>query len=357
MDKERVHTLEQTSATFQIRGVVTGMKREKAYQSGTTKSGGNWNSIDIGLNINSNKTVYMKLRGFPRSEVFYYKAAEKKGEKGTTKKVAWKDRKKSPGDGFRLIGVNISTSKGDDGKNVNEMFTEYDAVEYLHDNLKDGTSLFVKGNMEFSSYTNKNGEVRRSVDLVPTQISFTKDDINFDADDFAEMAEFENTIVFSSIEKEMDENDKPTERFILSGYNIGYATIEPTSFIVDKAHAKLAGNLRKAMKPAYAIKTYGRIEVINDISAVETDDDGWGEASPMERLNSPTKREYVVYKAVPDTIDKETYSEDKIAAAIRAIKNAKEAEQKFVVNDDTSSDADWGDGDFGDSNNDDETPW
>ena len=354
MAKEKIHDLKQTSATYQTRGIVFGMKKDKAYQNGTSKTGNNWNSIEFGLNINHNKPIFIKLNGFPRSEVYYYKSAEKKGEKGTTKKVAWKDRKKSPGEGFRLIGINISTGKDENGKNVNEMFVEYDAVEYLHNNLKDGDSLFIKGNMVFSSYTNKEGQTQRKVELVPTQISYTQEPINFDADDFKEMAEFENTLVFSDIEKETDADGKQTGRCIITGYSIGYSTIDPVSFIIDADHAKLAGNIKKKLKASNSIKTYGRIEVIANVSAVEdNDDDGWGEASPMERLNTPVKREYIIYKAVPDTIDDETYSEAAIAKAIKAIKNAKEAEQKFVVNDEASKDDDWGDSD----NSDDETPW
>ena len=353
MAKDRIHELKQTSATFQTRGIVFGMKKNNAYQSGTSKNGGSWNSIEFGLNINDKKPIFIKLNGFPRNEVYYYKAAEKKGEKGTTKKVAWKDRKKSPGEGFRLIGVNISTGKDENGKNINEMFVEYDAVEHLHKTLKDGDSLFVKGNMVFSSYTNKDGQTQRKVELVPTQISYTQEPVDFDAEDFKEMAEFENTLVFSDIEKETDEDGKNTGRFVITGYSIGYSTVDPVSFIIDADHAKLAGNIKKKLKPSNSIKTYGRIEIVSNVSTVDDndDDDGWGESSPMERQNSPIKREYIIYKAVPDSIDTETYSEDGIAKAIKAIKNAKNAEEKFADKSDEDTSG-WGDAD-----NNDEEPW
>ena len=297
MAKDRLHELKQTSATFQTRGVVFGMKKDKAYQSGTTKTGSQWNSIEFGLNINNNKSIFIKLNGFPRSEVYYYKSAEKKGEKGTTKKVAWKDRKKSPGEGFRLIGINISTGKDENDKNINEMFVEYDAVEHLHKSLKDGDSLFVKGNMVFSSYVDRNDQPQRKVELVPTQISYTQEPINFAADDFKEMAEFENTLVFSDIEKETGEDGKHTGRFILTGYSIGYSTIEPVSFIIDADHAKLAGNIKKKLKSSNSIKTYGRIDVVTNFSTVEEDDDEgvegitrkvkeWAKAYQIERMIS-----------------------------------------------------------------------
>ena len=225
----------------------------------------------------------------------------------------------------------------------------------MHENLKDGDSVFIKGNLQFSSYTDRNGQTRKKVELVPTQISYTQKPVDFDAEDYVEMAEFENTLVFSGIEPELDEKDQKTGRYVLSGWSVGYNSVEAVSFIVDAAHSKLALNLKKAMKTGYAIKTYGRIEVINDVAQVESDDDGWGEASPMERrTNGPTRREYIVYKADPTSIEKTKYSEEGIAAAIRKIKAAKNAEKNFgeSVNSSTSVDLDdWG------ADDSEESPW
>ena len=344
MAKEKLHEMKNTPSSFQLRGVITGTASQRFYKSGKSQNGNDWNALEFGVKIAENKTVYVTMRGFPRDEVFYYKRGEN-GAKGTTKKVAWKDRKKSPGADYRLIGVNISTGKDENGKNINETFVEYDAIEWLHKNLKDDTSVFIKGNLQFSSYTDKSGQTRRKVELVPTQISYTQKPVDFDTDDYEEMCEFENVLVFSSIDKELDENDKATGRFILTGYAIGYNSVENVSFIIDADHVKLANNLKKAMKPGYAIKTFGRVNVINDISVVEDDSDGWGETSPMERVNSPTIREYVVYRADPGSIEKEEYSESSINEAIRKINAAKTAAEKFGekanTNTSTDSDDDW----------------
>lgn len=353
MAKERVHNLKETYCQFQAKGIVTGVKSKKFYQSGTSKNGSGWNTIEFGLKINENKVIYIKLRGYTRDEVFYYKKAAKKGEKGDTKRVPWKNRKNSPGEGYRMIGVNLTVDKDDDGKNINNVMTEYDAVEYIHDNWKDGMSVFVKGNMVFSSFVDKDGNARRSIELVPNQIS-AMGDIDFDTEDFREMAEFKNTFVYSDIEKETDEDGKATGRFILSGYSIGYNTIENVSFIIDENNSKVANAIKKKMKPGNSIETYGRISVVNNIEAAEPEDDGWGstETSPMERVKTPTKREYVVYKVDGETFDKETYTEEGIAAALKKIKAAKNAEQKFVV-EDTSESGGWGE----DDDEDGDEPW
>lgn len=352
MAKETLHNLKQTSNSFQCRGIVMGTKSQKFYKDkiGSNKDG---ISVSFGVNINEKKPVYITLTGYPRKEVYYHKKGEN-GAKGTTKAVAWKDRKKSPGEGYRLIGVSMSTGKDEDGNNINSTFTEYDAVNYIHENLKDGDSVFIKGKIEFRSWTDKNGQTVKSVNLVPNQISYTKKPIDFEAEDFKEMCEFENTLVFNSIDPEMDENEKKTGRFILTGHSIGYNSVECVSFIIPAAQEKLAKNLHKAMKPGYAIKTFGRVEVINDISTVEEDDSGWGDVSPMERVNSPTIREYIVYRADPNSIEKEDYSESAINEAIRKIKAAKAAKENFGESVTTNDDAgDWGSDDT-DFDND---PW
>ncbi len=357
MAKEKLHEMKSTPSNFQVRGIVTGTQSQRFYKSGT-KDGKTWNALEFGVKIAEGKTVYITLRGFPRTEVYYYKKGEN-GAKGTTKAVKWTDRKKAPGQDYRLIGINISTGKDEDGKNINETFTEFDSVEWLHKNLKDNDSVFIKGNLQFSSYTDKNGQTRRKVELVPNQISYTKEPIDFDAEDYKEMCEFENTIVFSSIDQEVDENDKKTGRFILSGYSVGYNTVENVSFILKEDCAKLANNLKKAMKPGYSIKTYGRVEVINDISVVEEDDSGWGETSPMQRVNSPTIREYIVYRAEPNSIEKEDYTEDAINAAIKKIKTAKTATENFGEKTNSNNDVnDWGSDDWGSDDTDSEdNPW
>lgn len=353
MAKEQLHNLKQTSNSFQCRGITTGKDSKNFYKDkiGANKDG---ISVSFGVNIGDKKSVYVTLTGYPKKEVYYYKKGEN-GAKGTTKAVPWKDRKKSPGEGYNLIGVKLTTGTDKDGNNINTVFTEYDAVNYIRENFKDGDSVFIKGNIEFRSWTDKNGQTVKRVNLIPNQISSMKKPIDFEAEDFTEMCEFENTLVFQSIDKEEDENGKHTGRAILSGYSIGYNSVENVSFIIPAEQEKLAKNLHKAMKTGYSIKTYGRVNVVIDTTTVE-DESGWGDVSPMERLNTPVRREYIVYRADPSSIEKKDYDEDSINEAIRKIKAAKTAKENFGEKpniDVTVDDDDWD----SDDDLDDENPW
>lgn len=350
---ERVHNLKQTACPFQVRGIISGVESDRFYKSGTGKNGGQWNKINFGVKVNENKTVYITLNGFPRKEVFYYKKSDVRGQKGTTVRVPWANRHKSPGEGYRLIGVNLTVGKDENGNNINQTFTEYDAVEWLHENLKDGESFFIGGNIEFSSFVGQDGQTQRRVDMVLSQMSGMKHPIDFEDVKFEELCNFDDDFVFSAIEKETDENNNPTGRYILSGYSIGYNTVENISFVMNAENATLAGNMKKALKPGNFISVSGTVDVVGNVDEV-TVDNGWGEQSKIKRGNTSFKTEYVVVGADPGSIDKELYSEDDIIAAIKKVKAAKEAQANFgekaatTVNDDAD---DWGGVD------DDDTPW
>ena len=354
---DRMISIKETPNAFQVRGKISGVKKQSFYKEGVSKNGGKWNSISFSVEFEPKKSVFIKLNGFPRKEVFYYKSSGQKGVKGETKRVAWENRMKSPGDDYRLIGVNLGLTQDAKGQNINKTYTEFDAVNALRDMLEDGMDVFIKGNMEFRSYTNRNGDTARSVELIPSQISLCSKEIDFDDAAFEPMAAFENTLVFESIEKEMDDANKHTGRFIVHGYSVGYASVEPVTFIIDKAHAKMADSIKKRVHAFNSIKTFGVINVENQVEVVEDDeDDAWGDArSVMEqRVFAPTIREYVIVKCDPNSLESENYDEDTVMEAIRKLQNSKNAETTFEAKEEAADTGDWGDDDVTDM---DDSPW
>lgn len=347
---DKIHNLKQNRMTFEARGLISGVKSKNFYRSGTTKNSNSWNEINFGLTIAPQQTIFLKINGFTQDYVYFFEKV-KKGEKGTTKKIAWKDRKNGAGENYRMNGINISVGKDGD-KNVNEVMVPYDAVEYLHEHLKDGESFYIKGNIQPSSYE-KDGNINRKVELIPNQMSFTNSPIDFDAEDFIPKAEITiDPFVFSSIDKEMDENDKATGRYVLQGYSIQYNAIELMNFIIEKEDSALANNIRKRMKPGNSMTMFGNIKVVHDIVEVESDsEDDWGvkRKSPQNRVNSRSRFEYVLYDVKGPTFSKEEYTEDDIADAIKAIKKSKDVEKNFGTDEDEN---DWTKVD-----SDDDLPW
>jgi hypothetical protein len=356
---ERIFNLQETRGSFQVKGNVNGVEKEKFYTSKTTKTGKDFRAVNFGCEYDDKKSMYLSLNGMPQANVYFSKRNQETG-KTETKTVPWANRNKFKEDGWRMIGVNLGLVKTTDanGKEVNDKktMTPYDACDYIHENLEDDASIFVRGNLEFSSYLDKEGNTQRSIKYVPNQISLCKDvDFSeYDGVNNKPTNDFTQHIVFMGIEKEK-ENDKDTGRFIVSAKIITYSDIVDTEFYITDN--KLAGLFKKNLKAYHAITVHGHIEVVHNIEEVE-EEDSWGEKNAMNRTNGSTKVELVITGATPSTIDKTTYDEDSVSNAMQKIRAARTAEQNFSgkENVSTTSDDDWGDSDWGDDD-DDENPF
>lgn len=339
MAKERLFNLPETKGSYQMRGIVTGTSSERFYQNGKTTTGKDKRSVNFGVEVENGKTLYVSMQAFPRDEVFFYKRGEKKGEKGETAKVKWADRHTFNKEGFRLIGVNIGLTKtvGSDGnmKNDNKTMVEFDACDAIAKNLRDEMSVFVKGNIEFSSFPGNDGTLRRNTRFSPSQISLCAKPIDFDDEKFEAQHDFTQTIVFMGVEQEK-ENDKPTGRFIVSAKIVTYSTIEDTVFVITDS--KLANMFKKNLKPYTAINVWGKIDATTLTEEVNNED-CWGEANAMTKVSNPTRRELIITGADPKTIDTTVYTQTEIESAMVKIQNAKNAQSDY--GDDSSSS--WGD--------------
>lgn len=351
----RIFDLAETRGSFQAKGIINGVEKDRFYTDKKTQTGKDFRAVNFGCEYNKTQTIFMNLNGMPQQEVYFSKRNQDTG-KTDTKKVAWANRNKFNEEGWRMIGVNLGLVKttDKDGKTINDRKTmhSFDACEYIKKNLKDDASVFIKGSIDFSSYTDKEGNVRRSVKYVPSQISLCQE---VDFGDYNEenkpVHDFTQTIVYTGIEKEK-ENEKDTGRFVVSAKIVTWSDIVDTQFIITDA--KLAGLFKKNLKPYNAITVHGRIEVTHNIQE-ESDDDCWGESNSMNTVTAPTKTEMVITGASPSSIDKETYTEKNVAEAIKAIKTSKTAEKNFSgkANDDDDDASDWGEVDEDDG----DEPW
>lgn len=349
MAKKRIFDLPQTKGEFQIRGNASGVLKSNFFTTKKTKNNNDMNLLNFGVKFDEGQTAYLTLNGMVNKSVYYYSATEKK-----TKEVAWKVRDIAPGDGYRLIGVNVGleTIEDENGNTVNDKktLTDYDAAKYVSEHLKDDMPIFTRGALEFDSFTDKDGNVKRSTRLVPNQVSLCSKPIDFDDEEFKMLADFKTTIVFESIEKERDDKEKETGRFIVNALNIGYSNITNTTFIIEDA--QLANLMRKNLKAYNALEVTGVFKSTVVTETVEMEDD-WGQKSSFDRVNVPRKFELVITGAKPSTIDRETYTTDNIAEARKAIANKDKVETNYGEKKETvATDDGWGD-----TSNDEDEPW
>jgi len=352
----RIFELQETKGTFQVRGLVNGVARQNFYTAKKTKTGKDFRAVNFGCAYDDQKSVYMSMNGMPQQNVYYSKR-DPKTNKTETKQVDWANRYKFNADGFRMIGVNLGLVKttDSDGKAVNDKKTmhQFDACDYIKANLKDNTSVFIRGNLDFSSYLDGENNIRRSIKYIPSQISLCQDvDFSkYDDDKNKPIHNFTQVIVFTGIEKEK-EDDKDTGRFVVSAKIVTYSDIVDTQFIITDA--KLAALFKKNLKPYNAIEVSGRIEVSHSVEEV-SEEDCWGEKNAMDAVSAPTKTELIITGAKPSTIDRETYTEKNVTDAIKKIRASKTAEQNFSGKANTDTDTSgWGE-DFDDD--DDSNSW
>lgn len=352
---ERIFNLQETKGSFQVKGKINGVKRDKFYTEKKTKNNNDFRAVNFGCEYNDQTSVYLSLNGMPQKEVYFSKKSSEPGKKGDTKKVAWANRNTFNEEGYRMIGTNLGLTKttDKDGKEINDKKTmhAFDACEFIKKNMKDDMSTFIRGNIEFSSYLDKNGDTRRSIKYVPSQISLCKDVVfeEYD-DDNKPVHDFTQTIVFMEINKEQ-ESEKDTGRFVVSAKIITYSDIIDTEFIITDA--KLANLFKKNLKAYTAISVHGHIEVSHKVEEV-SEDDGWGASNSMTSVSAPTKTEMIITGATPSTIDRESYTEKNVSEAIAKIRNARTAEQNFGSKADVNdSGDDWG----SDPSDDEDDPW
>lgn len=350
----RIFDLPETRGQFQVKGKINGVEKNNFYTEKKTKNGKDFRAVNFGGEYDDKKTVYMSLNGMPQDSVYFSKRNADTG-KTETKKVSWGDRNKFNESGWRMIGVNLGLSKttDKDGKEVNDKKTmhAFDACKYIKENLQDGASTFIRGNIEFSSYLDSEGNTRRSVKYVPSQISLCQN-VDFDkyGDDNKPVHDFTQTILFMGIDKEQ-ESEKDTGRFVVSAKIVTWSDIVDTELIITDS--KLAGLFKKNLKPYTSISVHGKIEVSHKVEEV-SDDDAWGETNTMNAVSGSTKTEMIITGAAPATIDRETYTEKNVSDAIAKIRNAKTAEQNFTGKASATNDSDaWG----SDPTEDEDDPW
>lgn len=353
MAKARLFDLPETKGSFQLKGIVSGMSKDNAYKELVTKSNKVMRFVNFGVSYQDGKTLYANLQGIEQDNVYFSKPAEKKGEKADVQKVPWEDRFNYNREGYRLIGKNIGVRKivNNKGEEVNDkkVLTDFDACREIEGNLKDGSSVFMKGNLDYSSFTDNDNNKRMSVKLIPNQVSLCSK-VDFNDKEYVQQNDFNQVIIFMGIDQEKDDNNKPTGRFIVSAKIVTYATIEDVEFIIEDS--KLASKFKKSLKPYWAIKVHGQIVSSTQVEEIADDEDEWGEADPMTKVNVPVKREFIIKGANGKTIEKELYSEDKVMEAMQRIAAGNNAEISYAGDNDDDG---WGD--VSSFTDEDSSPW
>ncbi|MEH7116099.1 hypothetical protein V7128_01570 [Neobacillus vireti] len=333
------HGLPQTRGFFKLRGLATGLNRENAFKHKDYPSGGARDVFSFGVQTAPESTIYVNAEGFKNDKVYLFKQSEVKGQKGEQKIVDWAKRYDYINEGFNPMGVSVGLEQDIEGKNITKTYLDYDAASKIKEQLEDEQPIFVRGDIEFSSFKNDNGDVRRNKKFVVKNVYNSKA-IDFEVDGFKETADFKQKIIFMGINKSDEQGET---KFIVEAKVITYNSIEDAEFVVY--NTSLANQFKKALKPYQALDVWGAI--FNKVDSEEVEEEitsFWGEQDSFKRVNKSFIRELVINGADPSTIDKETYSEEAIEEGLKKLRSEGQVDS-----------GSWGEGDV--EIGDDDLPW
>ena len=332
--------LKVTGGFFEFRGKVFATKGKNGF---VEKDETGFRMMNLGLRLSNSENVFVsltankpksltdtKLRDNKETKEVYWSGKDSEGKNKTIGLPYGKEPKEEK---FRPIGCAVKLNKEDSV----QYFCNYDAWQYLKDNLEDGTSVFIKGKVEFNSYENKDKVMVHGRKFVATAIFVANEEIDFESDKFEKTAYFNQDIVFLGVNKPEDGEELATIDFGVvtwNGYELATLPIVP----------KVAKALNKTLKPYHKININGIVETEGGVVEVEVeDDDEWGTSNKVGIQHRPAVAKMIVTGAEQDSIDTELYSERGVDAWIK--QNEEKANKRKGANSDNFKSQD----DFGSS--------
>lgn len=303
-------TLEQTKGKIKLVGRVKGIGNPNSVKEGFTKSDKQFKSLQFFLETSAINQNRVELFGMEKDQVVAYSMKERK-----SKKIEWAKRKGDFGE-YKVLGTNcfLEVDPTDSSKKLRKVLPEFDAVDYIKANLKDGDVVRINGEIDFQEFENNQGKLVSSKKFVIKSITKLDEELDFGSADFKEESKFEQDIVINDVML-----DDETKRLLVSAKVIKYGgDIIDTSFTVDtEKYPKLAGNMTKRFGFGDAIKVYGL--VINSVTLKEAedelndsaDDDDWGGDEDIKKdFDNNFMKDYIQELQIT-SVDSSTYEPNK----------------------------------------------
>jgi hypothetical protein len=259
MAKEQEITyLEQTEGEFKLRGIVKRIDSDHAYKTGTIAKGKSegkeYRSLKFGIQTSPTNEVPVELFAMETNDVYVWNANKKEGGK---RDFSLRNKLK---EGETLLGqvVRVGLTLDSEGKFNAHNLAPFDAVEEIFDNLENGDSVTVNGEIEFSSYEKEGGEVVQQTKYIIKNISRTKNPVDFEAEDFVEVNDFSQGIVV--IDSDLDKEKKELNLFVRT---IGYQNRFADGKLIIDGNTEEGSQLAMAFKKlkfGTFVEVFGKIE-------------------------------------------------------------------------------------------------
>lgn len=324
-------------SSFKLRGIIGG-KDDSKIRTGFGVNKRPWKSIRFSIKTSPEQNVYVEKFASEPEKVYAWSKTEKKSMGIDFKK---KDEVKLP-PGYTFFK------------------TDWEWLDIIIKNFKNGDSVVLIGEFDYQEY---NGNINAK--NVIKSVYASTEDVDFNAEDFNEIATFSQEMTVNSIEVDKVNNKIYVHVWIFKNRGkekpVG---IFPFTYVVDiNSNKKFASTIAR-FKLGDTFKADGII--INKVINIEVEqDDKYGKLN--NQVTKKTISEYQLVGIHADSIQEKLYKEKEILDALEAL----ESENKFK--DDSLKDADFGtlfddnkkkknkdnenDSLFDDNNDDDEIPF
>lgn len=249
--------MDETKGRWNAEGIVYGI--EKSFRSGIIGSGNNagnrYQTIRFRLKTSETNAIFPELYGAETEYVYPYNSNEKK-----SLAIPFEERDKPPA-GYHVIETNITLNEGRKG------MVRYDAAEYIYNNLKNGDSINVNGELRFNEY---NGRVNPQ--YIIRNLRLLDEPIDFENENFREKANFAQEICVYDVVHKKDE-----QKLMVNAYIIMYGDKSlPYQFVVGLSpeanpNKKLIEFISK-MKFGDFVKLYGQCINRAETSKIENEE-------------------------------------------------------------------------------------
>ncbi|SDX94020.1 hypothetical protein [Thermoactinomyces sp. DSM 45892] len=269
--------LKQTKNEFKLMGKLTRLDRQGAFNEEVSaqgkRKGETYRKLRFGVKTSETNEILIEMHDYQPKEVHLWN--QKLANEAKVKKVKYKgemvaygewikNKKKLEADGYEVLQTKIFVSDEETGRIVKEGMPRYTASKYIHDCFKNGDSVLIEGEINYSEYESRNGEKKRSRNFWIKRITKQKEDIEFDSNEFKELSFFEQAMVFIGVELDRDNSkayvtgrmiDKRTN-FADSEFALDFSDGKGG---IDETMYRLASNLQKKFHFGDVIKIDGNI--------------------------------------------------------------------------------------------------
>jgi len=310
--------LHPTYGNFKVRGIVSGLGSNYAFQEKETNNGFVHREVKFNVKTSPDNIVQVKLWAgkFDKLKI----TTEDRDDDREDQFLEYTDDvyEKIPEGYEPFMPVTIGLyGQNEEGKNTSVKRGGFDAVKEIYDNLKDGDVVFVKGRNKFRKHNENTYE-----ELEINGIYHSNANMDFESEEFEELSAFDQTVVL--VDGELDKNTKRANLFtyIITDKE---GTFIQHPFHVDASKGQKFANMGKKLTKfpfGTEIKLVGNllrtVEYEDEQDTPEEDDDLMADRpTGYEKRNNNNKpaikgvvKEFEVTGAFSKTIIEGKYSED-----------------------------------------------